>query len=535
MGKKILITSTLLFFLPLVCLKGVNFKNSKNNKYTEAKEIQFDYEESKKEILKYGQATMETDNGITEFTCADSVANYSLFQNVVSTDENLKNNMDLSFCVKSYDDVGLVELNFKMTNRLTNEVKTEGKFNGYIVDTEYGYKDVQIEILDKTVYASNLINGDFDASIFQLDPEVEKALIEMYGPKTLEPQKLGRMVLVRDDIIGGGGGPSETLGTVATIAMTVANNDEAISIAENHITAPAFNPFDLVPYLFHNYVIEHAKDHYEHNRNAETSYMPKDTDGYIVDQYLYTNYQYGVLDSTIAKSGCGIIALYNAMHESRPSESINFSALIMTYELCYADFGFGYLGVLPYDITETQRVILVAALNVIFQGIIRPLLRFIIWAIIQPILLLVVSPIIAEPICIGLEVFVDTVTDCINSLLDFYVLRVHSEGDMLRIFYGSSQVSTTTSLSDFKYMMKHRKQGIMCFWNTWDGGPVLGDGAHYIYFSKYSSGSTYKFKTYNACQDGQSDITMSNFAKLMADGYNNYNSNQFMAGFALGA
>ena len=269
MGKKILVTSTLLFFLPLVCLKGVEFQKSKN-KHAKEKEVQFDYDTFKEDILNYGQANMETVNGITEYTCADTLSNYEQFDGVESTYQNYLENTELQISVKSYDGVGLVELNYEMIDVSTGESKNKGMFNGFIVETENGYKDVEIEILDKTFTATDLMNGNFDLSELQFDQETVNALLELYGPKTLEQNAYGVKVLLRDTWEGGGGGgggTSETLGTLATIALTVANNDEAIAIAESHVIAPVFNPFDLTPFLFHHYVIKHAKEHYEHNKN----------------------------------------------------------------------------------------------------------------------------------------------------------------------------------------------------------------------------------------------------------------------------
>ena len=540
MGKKILVTSTLLFFLPLVCLKGVEFQKSKN-KHAKEKEVQFDYDTFKEDILNYGQANMETENGITEYTCADTLSNYEQFDGVESTYQNYLENTELHIDVKSYDGAGLVELNFEMIDVNTGESKNKGMFNGFIVETENGYKDVEIEILDKTFTATDLMNGNFDLSDLQFDQETMDALVKLYGPKELEQNRYGvRVILMDDGWGGGGGGTSETLGTLATIALTVANNDAALAVAENHVIAPAFNPFDLAPFLFHHYVIEHAKDHYEHNIQQEGYGIPKNSQGYIVNQnsYRFADFQYGLLDSTIQNSGCGIIAAYNAMHEANPSASINFSALIMTYELCYADFGFGYLGVLPYSITAEQKVLLAAGLTAIYELIVRPLLNFVISAIILPILLLVVSPIIAGPIVGVLYALVNNVGQCVIDILDFYILNLHSEGDMLRMFFNPNHVAEYTTYVAFQTAMQHRRQGIICFWNKYGtNGPEISHGAHYVYFNKYydSSSGKYIYKTFNASQDGRTDITNSNMAKVMANSSNTYTSSQMMVGWALGA
>ena len=510
MGKKILVTSTLLFFLPLVCLKGVEIQKNQNKKHIEAKEVALDDGVYKEDVLKHGQAKMTTEDGITTYYCRDTATNFKRFQNVSMADKLELDKKDLVFAVESYDDVGLVDLDYKVVDKLTQTVEVEGKFNGYVVDTPNGKKDIMIDILDYSVSARELAEGRVSKDI----------------------------IVIADPGVGGGGGTGtgEALGSLATIALNVTSDSGATSIANNHISAPGFNPTNLTPFLFYHAVIENAKRHYKANKAQESVAFPRNAYGYIVNQNdpAFLNYKYGFWNSNINKSGCPIISVYNAMRFC--GQTPNFSALIMTYELCYADFGFGHLGAMPYSLNAVERVALSNALTAIYSGIVQPILNLVASTIVLPALYLAIPiPLVPESIYASLMVTINNVNGCVSKLIDFYLARIHSEGEMLRIFFASNQVKETTSFSTFKNYMKTRRQGVICFWNTWENGSIkLGDGAHYIFFSKSNVSGVYKFKTYNACQDGQTDITINNLAKLMGDWSNNYNQGQFIAGYALG-
>ena len=85
--------------------------------------------------------------------------------------------------------------------------------------------------------------------------------------------------------------------------------------------------------------------------NFEKNHMEKirRNKGYIEDQYMYFDMNFGI--KTIADSGCGIIAVYNALYDLTGEENKNFPMLIDYFEkngiLLY-----GYFGTDPQAVDE---------------------------------------------------------------------------------------------------------------------------------------------------------------------------------------
>lgn len=212
------------------------------------------------------------------------------------------------------------------------------------------------------------------------------------------------------------------------------------------------------------------EDLYINSQNIQNRYNyyrePTDFDDY---GYAWSKWKFGFSD--MHSSGCPVFSVFNMLIDSNYYLP-HLPSLISLFELCNADLLFGRAGVLPLDSNLLSNI----------SYFIYGTFAWIIWDIARSF------SVIPSVVLIGF-LFAGLVISYLAEVIVSAMVNVQGDmGDVLRVFnfnYLTKNILVDGNylFEDFRGTIEHRRQGIVCYWNTVDanGMPVIDDCAHFVY------------------------------------------------------
>lgn len=419
------------------------------------------FNRKEKAFEKYDNYSINDDNGLFTFSCTDTYL--KTIHN--SNNRGIKNiKSEISISAESISSIGLTT--FEIT-----EVGTESELaqvNVYSFKNQEGEQDGIIECCGATTTISEALAASNE-------------IMEEHSIESIFESFTSVQVLI----------------TIADIALTIANYTQAESLASEFIDIPVFNLADPTIYLFYLAKIEIIKYHFSHNNQYIAKELEEIYHFGLIDKgndqqnILWKNVKIGF--SNIYESGCGIIAVYNALVMNK--KPINFAALIALFEICGADLLFGVVAAnpIPSDVLRILGPIVVAT----YAAVLQPILNFAL-ATISPLIYSATSPLnlvvplageaAATTIIADISVLINTVSAAVEQFLLWYSSYLRSEEEILELIFFPRYIHSypmgTWTL--FKNSLDIYGQGIAAFWFYNENREL--QSAHFVY--------VYRIKTF---------------------------------------
>lgn len=308
---------------------------------------------------------------------------------------------------------------------------------------------------------------------------------------------------------------------IVAITTTLISTGFSVGVASVLFPRPDFFIDGLTALALYEFKMSFAFINYNHNKDLLMPHRPNETEPYINSQdllngdnyfhdqgedpngYAWAKWQYGFFD--LSWSGCPVFAVYNMLIDSATS-NVDLATLVLLFELCNADIGFGAVGALPVDPWLSKAI--ASSLLGIFKYIILGLMAVL--SLIPGIgfLLFILG---------GLLYIVDV-------LVQAYICNQRDLGavlDVLNCNYlqGDFINKPGCAFDSFANELKIRRQGIIAYWHQLTGNtiPNVFGGAHFIYVRNdvsENNGAISKYVTYNQ-DDTHRDVLHGNETSII--------------------
>jgi len=412
------------------------------------------------------------DNGIF-YTSKKQVKHY--FDVEYLANENFSD-YTLNFDVTYMKELDILFMDINLTD-LAGEVVERERVFGYMVIDEDGNEDIQFDF-----YGYYFLGSDFGVK----EP-VEKTSLNLTIQRALYFEN-------------GGGDGGSIVYPLLNISYSIVGLDAAKSNAYKVVKPPILETDGPIKYIMYHAKMVMIENDFKHN-----SKLTKPT-GFINDQHnsKWKNWKFGL--STIYESGCGVIAMYNFLHDT--GNNPDFATLIALAQLCNADLAYGIFGANP--IPEQYLQLLALEAMIIFDLIVYPIAAAMVPAVAavivanyikeQPwwmqIILGISAPaaLLATTAVIESALFAAVVTA--NVFIANYFSDLHDIADVLKL-YKVKKISTSLSLSSYESNLSDYRYSIIAFWNDVGSNGIanFSAGAHTVYVKRHNN--TSMFVDYN--------------------------------------
>ena len=291
---------------------------------------------------------------------------------------------------------------------------------------------------------------------------------------------------------------------VVAITTTLISTGFSVGLANILFPRPDFFVDGLTALALYEFKMAFAFIHYDHNKDLKMPHKASETSPYINNQdllnqdnyfhdqgedpydFAWAKWEYGFFN--LNWSGCPVFAVYNMLIDSATS-NVDLATLVLLFELCNADIGFGAVGALPVDPWLSKAI--ASSLLGIFKYIVLGLMAVLSLIPGVGFLLFILG---------GLLYIVDV-------LVQAYICNQRDLGavlDVLNCNYlqGDFINKPGCAFDSFTNELKIRRQGIIAYWHQLTGNnvPNVFGNAHFVYVRNdisENNEATSKYVIYN--------------------------------------
>ena len=554
--KKFITTSVFLLVMPfLACLNGEKNNNSNKRVEKHTYSIQNNIHEELIETFDDFQ-TIDNDNGVISYSFSRPLKHYSSVRlNALGEDEI--DNYKLNFAIDSYDKVGFMDIQLNIVDIQTDELVFQDNVRGYeMADNQLclEYKGnlyfAEEQFHEELTNFGNVFAGGTTIGHWGESGSVSDSGGVYHGGGSSSSSTTSTHpsphVVVTD--AGGSGGSStpicdELMPDIVNVGLAICNETNAINVfkASQLMQIPTFNIANPFDYLYYDFVVKNATNHYSQNASTingwktksdiggktvyENLILENEKDGkkFIVDQNNpnFADIKFGILQQNIKSSGCGLIAAYNSMIAAKTDPDL--ASMVMFFELCHADLIGGMFGVMPLNGTSVD--VLSTAINTIYFTTLLPIMSATLeglkWtavaAEVNPILMIFFPGLAVTAAATTIAAF-DTVhaaiilASAVMPLAEWYLKITPTEGEILKIIYGPTGIieyditNSVNAWETFRLAFKNKRRGIICSWNECTSDGLPSGSAHYYYITKEedpTDSTKVQYLTKNGYNDGK--------------------------------